>query len=343
MRTRAVTVWSSLCVGAIVGCSSPGASLPATSGAAALRVASTLALGGASARSVDVRDSVAAVGCGSDGLFLVDVSRPDAPVVLSHLRDIDASAVAFGTDGLVVASAAPAFGGSTSLRVVDVLDPREPVVGAPFSVTFDEGADLSTEGGSVAAPRRRNGPLVTDEHRLELAQSRAVVGDGIDDAVLLRRGLLFVHATTSRWNGADGHHVVIAPADRGEARDTIPLVASPPSVGALALLGDDLLCASADRVEVVTSVTTPARRLVASLPIEDVRRMAVDGTSALLLAAGGRHVVLVEPQAGGDPAPVAALELDAVGRDVAVRGADGFLAAGDAGLIVVRIERESSP
>lgn len=343
MRNRPIVLLASFVVGSVLGCASPSSDLPETSNTAALRVGSTLDLGGARARSVDVRDSIAAIGCGQGGLFLVDVSKPSEPSVLAHVRDLDASAVAFGTDGLVVASAASAFGGSPRLQVVDVLDPRAPVVGEAFAVNFDVDTKLSTEGGTVAAARRRDGPLVTDEHRLELAQLRAIVQDGVDDSVLLRRGLLFVHATTKRWNGDDSHRVVIAHADRGEARDTIALAASPPDTAALALVGDDLLCASADRVEIVTSITTPARRLANPLPIRNVRGIAVDRNAALLLAADGGQLVWVEPQALGDWIALAAIGLGDAGRDVALRGDVAFIATGDAGLTVVELVREPTP
>lgn len=343
MRNRPIVLLASFVVGSVLGCASPSSDLPETTGAAELRVRSTLTLGDARARSVDVRDSVAAIGCGADGLFLVDVSKPSEPTILAHVEDLDASAVAFGTDGLVVASAAPAFGGSTRLQVVDVLDPRAPVVGAAFAVNFDVGAKLSTEGGAVAATRRRDGPLVTDEHRLELAQLRAIVADGVDDAVLLRRGLLFVHATTTRWNGEGSHRIVIAGADRGEARDTIPLSTSPPDTAALALVGDDLLCASADRVEVVTSITTAARRLGAPLPVARVRAIAVDRNSALLLADDGHHLVWVAPRPLGDWTAMAAIALDEPARDVALQGDIAFVAAEDAGLTVVELVREPTP
>lgn len=343
MRTRAVLVSSCLALGSILGCASTRAELPSASGLATLRQGAALALDGAMARSIDVRDSIAAVGCGDDGLFLVDVSDPDTPTLLAHVPGLDASAVAFGTDGLVVASAAPAFGGSTRLQIVDVLDPRQPIVGAPFAATFDAASPIGTESGSIAVVRRRDGPLVTDEHRLELASVRAVVQDGIDDAVLLRRGWLFVHATTARWRGDDSHRIVIADVDRGEPRDTIPLQASAAGSGALGLIGDDLLCAGAEQVDVIRSVTTAARRHGAPIDVAGVRRIAVDGASAALLAAAGAHVVLVEPQATGEPGVSAALELEVVGQDVAMRGREVFVAAGAAGLVVVYVEGGSTP
>ena len=77
-------------------------------------------------RQVAVHEGVAYVTAREDGLFLIDVSRPDSPQLLSHYDTIELATGHHRRDLPCEEPGDPGYGGGHGLEIFDVTDPGQP-------------------------------------------------------------------------------------------------------------------------------------------------------------------------------------------------------------------------
>ena len=113
-------------------------------------------------RSLSIDGGRALIAAGGDGLFLADVTRPEAPRVLAQVQGVD-----FAFDAVLVGNEAYVAAGGLGLLVVDLTDPRAPVITGVarelgFVADVERGPDgrlwaLDREGARVHAVELRRG------------------------------------------------------------------------------------------------------------------------------------------------------------------------------------------
>lgn len=74
-------------------------------------------------RSLSIDGGRALIAAGGEGLYLADVSRPEAPRVLAQVQGVD-----FAFDAVLVGTDAYVASGGLGLLVVDITEPRAPVI-----------------------------------------------------------------------------------------------------------------------------------------------------------------------------------------------------------------------
>ena len=319
----------------------PAAAPVEPSGSLDAALVGSLSVAPAAASSVVLYGSLAFVGCGADGIRVVDVSDPTAPDVVATLDDLPADALCVDDDLLYVLAAPKGwFGGDGSITSVDMIDPREPGVRRTIRRNMGEQNDLSAAGDSLALAagdqglflgRGMSDSLVDLSHHLD--SDRAI-------SVLAGRDRLIAFGQSDEFDFWLGYGqtknslaVLEIPSGRLLARTEYPGEGS----ADMALSGDLLLLAHDDAVRVITIGPSGDPSEAVSLPVASARAVASDGK---LAAAVGDGLFLIDLSAPHLPALAGRTAIPGEARDVAVRGRLVAVAAGDAGLQLFKVAPE---
>ena len=238
-------------------------------------------LGGRSPRCLGFQGSLLIVGCGPQGIAIVDASRSDAPVLVSTLDGVDAESLAVGPDYVLVAGRGALLSDAEVTRV-DLLDPREPMVidDTPVSARRPR---LTAEGTSAA--------IAADALHFDGGRGRFEPIDvGLDGAAplgcLLRRGVLFViGAVDGSSTPAALRLITIDADDRSVLADNELRIPTGASISDLCLaLGRDSLLIGVGDGLIAVDVTDPRLpAMVEFTPITGVTSIAAGGDVGALL------------------------------------------------------------
>ncbi|HUH11630.1 MAG TPA: hypothetical protein VMK65_00915 [Longimicrobiales bacterium] len=100
-------------------------------------------------RSLSLDGGRALIAAGGDGLFLADVSRPEAPRLIAQLRGVD-----FAFDAVLVGDQAYVAAGGLGLLVVDITDPVQPqITGVARELGFVADVERGSDGRLWALDR----------------------------------------------------------------------------------------------------------------------------------------------------------------------------------------------
>lgn len=335
-------------------CAAPEDDVEPLPGAWPARLIGSSTLDGASASSIVLRGPLAFVGCGEDGVKIVDVSKPEAPDVVGTVA-ATADAVAVSGDSLFVLDLPSGMGSEATLAVFDVLDPRaaEPVK----SVTFDSAAngDLAVDGRYVAVAAGARGLRVADSRQLLFTSRPVPQGAERADSVLVKKGVMFALGGPDRsWFSDDsgkgvletasldrnaplGKFAVGALAARPHALDGV----AGPTGRQLFCDGDRLFVATAGGLELFDASDPRQLKPLGRTEIEDAFRVSADGD---LAACACGDLALVDVKDPANPRVIATVPTPGIVLDVAVRGDLVFVAAGSGGLRVYQVtNRDGAP
>ncbi|MFH0943801.1 MAG: hypothetical protein V2A76_01275 [Planctomycetota bacterium] len=327
----------------LAACSTPppAAETAGPTGSLSAAQVGSLSVAPAEASTVFLYGSLAFVGCGADGVRIVDVSDPSQPEVVATLDDLPAGALCVDDDLLYVLDVPEGwFAGPASVTSVDVIDPREPGVRRTIRRSIGEPGDLSVAGDSLALAggdeglflgRGMSDSLVDLSHHLD--SDRAL-------SVLAGRDRLFAFGQSDDFDfwlgyGQTSNALVVLEIPSGRLLSRTEF---PGEGGAdLAFTGDLLLLAHGDFVRVITVGPTGEPSRIISLHVDSVRAVSCDGSVA---AAVGEGVTLIDLSEPDLPVLAARVAIEGTARDVAVQGRLVAVAAGGGGLQLFEVHSE---
>lgn len=291
-------------------------------------------LGGADARAVTVRGSLAFVACGDDGVQIVDISDISNPVTISTIEEHVADDLVVHDDQLYVLTnpSAWSFGGG-QLTVIDVIDPLQPGEGRSVVREFGKGSRLTVSGSAIAVAAGEQGLFLAAGSPGTMAAQDTLLAGDVAVTALLDGSHLFVLERTREfdfWLGYGDDLDALTIIDAAEARlmSRIDLQVTDGAAD-LALVRDWLFVAREDGVTII-DVKDPNRPdNLGRLPLSGATAVACDGQ--LGAVATGDLILLDLSQAG---VPTNPIDVPTPGdaRDVAIQAGLVIVADGPGGL-----------
>lgn len=335
-----------LCLALLPACQGPAGEAPTEDDRApGLPPLARLPFDGAEASSVVITDSLAFVGCGEQGLRIVDISEPRMPVPLTSVEDQIIDSLAVKQDTLYILGHTDSlFGSERNLTVVEVLDPRDP---GPSRRTEKDGVgdrpSLSVDIPHIAIAAGENGFIVENIRTMAPYPSPSEDHGGTAIAVLIQNNTLFGFSRTSDFDfglgyGDRSEHLLLADPETGETRALLnwEIPDDTDGPGSIALSGRILLLANGSELRTI-DVSNPARPLA-------LETMAAPGVTAI--AAEGEVGVMVDGNLKVLDLSIASkprISRQAVtrgtARDVDIRGSIVAVADGAAGLVLFQLPR----
>lgn len=326
--------------GSLAGCATPSSDIPDPSGARRLVRVAELALG-APAVAVVVTGNLAYVGCGDQGIVVVDVSEPRAPEVIGRLEAPRADAIAYSEDRLFALARADGFSVAEELVLtpIDVVDPRAPLA---LETRPIDGACCIAAAAARAVVGAGKSLLIGAEAKRPLARGVAAEDELLIAVAWRGERIAVVTAKQAGWLGRGRRHAMLELLDpKGASRGEVALGEVNPiqsGQGDLALTADAAYVVVGGRFRQVALPAEGAPIATTDLAIPGARSIAL-GSDFAAIGGDGLWIVTL----GETPELADRITLENAPRDVAVRDDFVIAAVGELGLRVYQVERPEEP
>jgi len=301
-----------------------------------------LDLAPAEALRVVITDSLAFVGCGEDGLRIVDISDPAAPEVVAVVAELRADALSLDDDLLYLLSLDSSwyFKDASSLSTVDVIDPRQPGPVRTIKRALGRPADLSVESSTLALAAGNEGLFLGRGLSDSLTDLTSLLASDSALAVLAGRDRVYAVGRSESfdfWLGYGDVQDALAALDAATFR-LLARTELPAGAGGtidLASTGDRLLLSRSDGLRVITIEPDGKPSRIISVPLPGARAVAADGNLGVV---AGTHLALIDLADPALPRLAELSPLDPAARDVAILNRLVVVAAGASGLRLYQVE-----
>lgn len=234
-----------------VGCGKTALVPPEPDGTLTVQTLGRLDVAPRIAQSVALSGPLALVGCGDDGVVIVDVSRPDAPIELATIDDVFADTVAAEAERVFVMTRSRLTRGAERAEL-DLLDPRTPLVLSRDELEDGGAVGIAVEGPNLAFVTGAGGA----ERVGRLGATTLDLNGEHGLACAIRRGQLYIVSAPETWGGFGPATLRRYDADSATPNGSLPLVepiadakdAARGTRAAVVVAGNSLLINTGDRV-----------------------------------------------------------------------------------------------
>lgn len=324
----------------LAGCATPSNDVPDPSGSRRLIRVAELDLG-VPAVAVVVTGNLAYVGCGDQGIVVVDVSEPRAPEVIGRLESPRADAIAYSEDRLFALARADGFSVTEKLGLtpIDVVDPRAPLA---LETRPIDGACCVAAAAARAVVGANVSLSIGAETKRPLTRVVAAVDELVIAAAWRGERIAVVTATKTGWLDRGRRHAMLELFDhKGVSRGEVALGEVNPiqtGDGDIALTADAAYVVVGGRYRQVALPADGTPIATTDFSIPGARSIAL-GSDFAAIGGDGLWIVTL----GDSPVIADRITLENVPRDVAVRDDFVIAAVGELGLRVYLVERPEDP